>query len=46
MRKLWLALLFLCGHVAHEWRNPLQCHTVSVASRAEAKRRRPRTSPP
>jgi hypothetical protein len=29
MKKIWLALLFLAGGVAHEIRNPVTCHTIA-----------------
>jgi len=35
MKKLWLALLFFAGGVAHEVRNPVNCHLI--ASRRVAK---------
>jgi hypothetical protein len=42
MKKLWLALLFFAGGVAHEVRNPLSCHSISSRQGADAKQRRPR----
>lgn len=39
MRKLWLALLFFAGGLAHELRNPTGCHTI-CASQAHGPRRR------
>jgi hypothetical protein len=40
MRKLWVALLFMAGGVAHEWRNPAQCHSITVSATAGAGKRR------
>ena len=39
MKKLWLALIFFAGGIAHEVRNPVSCQCI--ASRANA---RPRQS--
>jgi hypothetical protein len=39
MRKLWFALLFLAGGVAHEMRNPVQCQCIAVSSRSLVRRR-------
>ncbi|MFH0129400.1 hypothetical protein ACGLHS_04270 [Variovorax sp. VaC1] len=30
MKKLWLALLFLSGGIAHEIRNPVSCQCISA----------------
>ncbi|WP_261803345.1 hypothetical protein [Variovorax sp. PAMC26660] len=30
MKKLWLALLFLTGGIAHEIRNPVNCQCISA----------------
>ena len=35
MKKLWLALLFFAGGVAHEVRNTVNCHLI--ASRRSGK---------
>lgn len=29
MKKLWMALIFLAGGLAHELRNPLSCQCIS-----------------
>jgi hypothetical protein len=29
MKRLWLALLFFAGGVAHEIRNPVSCHLIA-----------------
>ncbi|MET3460394.1 hypothetical protein [Variovorax atrisoli] len=29
MKKLWLALLFFAGGIAHEVRNPVSCQCIS-----------------
>jgi len=39
MRKLWLALLFLAGGLAHELRHPLNCQAVTARAGAVATRR-------
>lgn len=30
MKKLWLALLFLAGGIAHEARNPVSCQCITA----------------
>jgi hypothetical protein len=40
MKKLWLALLFFAGGVAHEIRNPVSCHCISSRHAAGPKTRR------
>jgi hypothetical protein len=30
MKKLWLALLFFAGGIAHEVRNPLTCQCITA----------------
>jgi hypothetical protein len=35
MRKIWLALLFLAGGIAHEIRNPFSCHCVTTRQAAQ-----------
>ena len=33
MRKLWLALLFLAGGLAHELRHPVSCQSIAASAR-------------
>ncbi|HEX2011729.1 MAG TPA: hypothetical protein VJN44_12405 [Roseateles sp.] len=40
MRKLWFALLFLMGGLAHEIRHPTQCHSITSRFSAAPQRRR------
>jgi hypothetical protein len=40
MKKLWLALLFFAGGVAHEVRHPLSCHAISSRQGDGPKKRR------
>ena len=40
MRRLWLALLFFAGGLAHEVRNPANCHLVAVRQGAEPRKRK------
>jgi hypothetical protein len=42
MKKLWLALLFFTGALTHEFRNPVNCHSIS--SRQLVGPKRPRRS--
>jgi hypothetical protein len=39
MRKLWLALLFLAGGVAHELRTPTQCLCITSSTRPGERKR-------
>lgn len=39
MKKLWLALLFLTGGIAHEVRNPVSCQCIATRADARARRR-------
>lgn len=42
MKKLWFALLFFAGGLAHEVRNPISCQciaSVSLAPRPPKRRR-------
>ena len=40
MKKIWLALLFFAGGVAHEVRNPLNCQCMAARPFAVPARRR------
>ena len=33
MKKIWLALLFLAGGIAHEIRHPVSCHAITARAR-------------
>lgn len=39
MRKLWFALIFCAGGLAHEWRTPTHCHSVTASSPQGPRRR-------
>jgi len=39
MRKLWLALLFLAGGVAHELRTPTHCLCITASGSSGPRRR-------
>ena len=41
MRKLWMALLFCLGGMAHEWRTPTHCHCVAASSGPGLRKRPP-----
>ena len=40
MKKIWLALLFLAGGIAHEIRNPVNCHCITARQRTGPQKRR------
>ncbi|WP_268904911.1 hypothetical protein [Caenimonas soli] len=39
MKKLWLALLFFAGGIAHEVRNPASCQCITARQTAEPRKR-------
>ena len=41
MKKLWLALLFLSGGIAHEIRNPVSCHCITARQSDGLRPRKP-----
>jgi hypothetical protein len=40
MRKIWFALLFFAGGLAHEVRNPTSCHAIATSHATGTRRRR------
>ncbi|SEL56871.1 hypothetical protein SAMN05518845_108300 [Variovorax sp. YR750] len=44
MKKLWLALLFFAGGVAHEIRNPVSCQCISSRQEDGVRKRSRRPS--
>ncbi|SCK32183.1 hypothetical protein VAR608DRAFT_2793 [Variovorax sp. HW608] len=40
MRKLWFALLFFAGGMAHELRHPLSCQAISVRQGTDPRQRK------
>jgi hypothetical protein len=40
MKKIWLALLFFAGGVAHEIRNPVSCQCITARAPARSQKRR------
>ncbi|WP_260397110.1 hypothetical protein [Variovorax sp. KBW07] len=39
MKKIWFALLFLAGGIAHEVRNPVSCHSISTRQSDDLRKR-------
>ncbi|CAA2106723.1 hypothetical protein [Variovorax paradoxus] len=46
MKKLWFALLFFAGGIAHEVRNPVNCQCISARQPAGPGTRRKRHGEP
>jgi phosphatidylserine decarboxylase len=46
MRKLWFALLFLAGGIAHEVRHPVSCQCISARQLTGPGKRRTRRRAP
>jgi hypothetical protein len=40
MRRIWFALLFFAGGIAHEVRNPVNCQLLSTRSGVELRKRK------
>ncbi|MET3495496.1 hypothetical protein [Variovorax boronicumulans] len=43
MKKLWFALLFFAGGLAHEVRNPVNCQCIATTRDFTGTRKRART---
>jgi hypothetical protein len=43
MKKLWLALIFFAGGLAHEVRNPVSCQCITARQSSTGSEKRART---